>query len=68
MDETEARLERIEVKLAYLEDFLDRLQAEVVERNTLLDRLAAEQGAVREKITAMAQELEEIPDRRPPHY
>lgn len=68
MEVTDSRLERIEMKLAYLEDFLDRLQAEVVERNVLLDRLSAEQGAVREKITTMAQELEEIPNRRPPHY
>ena len=68
MEGMEGRLERIEVKLAYLEDFLNRLQAEVVERNLILDRLAAEQSAVREKVLSMAQEMEEIPNRRPPHY
>lgn len=67
-DEIEDRFERLETKLAFLEDFVQRLQAEVVERNGITDRLALEQGALREKLFQLSQEMEEIPNRRPPHY
>ena len=63
-----ARLEKIETKLAFLEDFLIRLQYEVVGRNAALDRLAAENAAVKERLQAIAQSLEETPHRKPPHY
>jgi len=63
-----ARLERIETKLAYAEDFLNRLHEEVLLRNALTDRLAAEQAAIKERIVLLSQELEDIPSRRPPHY
>jgi SlyX protein len=63
-----ARLEKIETKLAFLEDFLGRLQDEVVGRNAALDRLIAENAAVKERLQAISQSLEEAPDRKPPHY
>jgi SlyX protein len=63
-----ARLEKIETKLAFLEDFLIRLQDEVVGRNVVLDRLAAENAAVKERLQAISQSLEELPNRKPPHY
>jgi SlyX protein len=63
-----ARLEKIETKLAFLEDFLGRLQDEVVGRNAALDRLIAENTAVKERLQAISQSLEELPDRKPPHY
>jgi SlyX protein len=64
----EPRIEKIEIKLAFLEDFLSRLQEEVLERNLLLDKLYAEHGAVKARLLQMSQELEEIPNRKPPHY
>jgi SlyX protein len=67
-DAVEERFELLETKLAYLEDFVGRLQAEVVERNAAVDRLAAEHAAVKEKMLQIASELEEIPNRKPPHY
>lgn len=67
-DYSEERLNRIEIKLAYLEDFLERLQAEILERNAIHDRLAAEHAAMKEKLLAVSREVEEIPNRRPPHY
>jgi SlyX protein len=63
-----ARLEKIETKLAFLEDFLIRLQDEVVSRNTVLDRLVAENTAMKERLQALSQVLEELPNQRPPHY
>jgi SlyX protein len=62
------RFTRIETKLAFIEDFLQRLQEEILERNRQSDRLEAEQKAVREKLVQLSAELEEIPNRKPPHY
>jgi SlyX protein len=62
------RLEKIETKLAFLEDFLTRLQDEVVARNTLLDSLRAEHGALKSRVLQISRDLEEIPNQRPPHY
>jgi SlyX protein len=62
------RLEKIEVKLAYLEDFVTRLQEEVLARNTLMDRLMAENQAMKERLLQLTRNGEEIPNRRPPHY
>jgi SlyX protein len=62
------RLEKIETKLAFLEDFLNRLQDEVVSRNAAVDRLAAENAAMKERLQAISQSLEEIPNQKPPHY
>jgi SlyX protein len=62
------RFEALEIRLAYLEDFLGRLQDQVVERGAQTDRLAAEHGALKEKVLLLAAEQEEVPSRKPPHY
>lgn len=67
-DTADERFTRIETKLAFLEDFLQRLQKELLERNKQSDRLEAEQKAVREKLIQLTNELEVIPNRKPPHY
>ena len=67
-EEISHRFDTIETKLAYLEDFLGRLQEQVLERNAVSDRLVSEQVAVKEKLLQIAAELEEIPNRKPPHY
>ncbi|MDR3337082.1 MAG: SlyX family protein [Treponema sp.] len=64
----EKRLEKIETKLSFLEDFLARLQDEVVVRNASLDKLSAEHSAMKAKLVQISQDLEEIPNRKPPHY
>ena len=66
--QTFIRLEKIETKLAYLEDFLTRLQDEVVSRNAAMDRLIIENTAMKERLRSISQSLEEIPNRKPPHY
>jgi SlyX protein len=63
-----SRLEKIEMKLAFLEDFLARLQDEVVKRNAVIDALKADHAAMKEKVLQMSRDLEEIPNQKPPHY
>jgi SlyX protein len=65
---TENRLQTIEMKLTYLEDFLQRLQDEVVSRNNVIDKLNAEHKAIKDKVLQIAANLEEIPNQKPPHY
>jgi SlyX protein len=64
----ESRLEKIEMKLSFLEDFLARLQDEVVKRNGVIDALKAEHAAMKEKILQISRNIEEIPQQKPPHY
>jgi SlyX protein len=67
-DGLEERLEKIETKLIYVEDFLTRLQDEVVLRNRDFDRLKAEHEAVKVRLGQLSREAEEIPHQKPPHY
>jgi SlyX protein len=62
------RLEKIETKLAYLEDFLTRLQDEVLGRNAVMDRLITENMAMKERLQGISRSLEDVPNRKPPHY
>jgi SlyX protein len=63
-----SRFEKIETKLAFLEDFLTRLQDEVVARNAVMDALKAEHAAMKEKLLQISRNIEEIPNQKPPHY
>ena len=63
------RLIALETKLAYLEDFVNQLQAVSVEHTGLIDRLTEENRALAQKVRDIAGQLEgDIPNRRPPHY
>ncbi|GHT79187.1 hypothetical protein FACS1894130_07230 [Spirochaetia bacterium] len=64
----DGRLEKIETKLAFLEDFLTRLQDEVVRRNVEMEKLTAEHNAMKSRVLQISQDLEEMPNRKPPHY
>lgn len=67
-DDTSDRLAAIETKLAYLEDFLAKLQGVAVEHSAALDALKAENRAIRTKIGEMSDSLNDIPNIKPPHY
>ncbi len=63
------RLTSIEIKLAYLEDFMNKLQAIAVEQGNTIDRLTAENRVLKEKVRELLEAQEgDIPNRRPPHY
>jgi SlyX protein len=68
VQDLDSRLEKIETRLSYLEDFLKRLQDETVARHTALDRLAAEHRAVKARLLQISRDLEERPNQKPPHY
>ncbi len=64
----EDRFQTIETKLTFLEDFLQRLQDEVVSKNNLVDKLSAEHKALKEKVLQLSADIEDVPSRKPPHY
>lgn len=65
----EERLTNIEIKFAYLEDFVSKLQAIAVEQGNLLDKLTAENRALKTRLVEISDSLEsDIPNRKPPHY
>ncbi len=68
MDDLADRLILVETKLAYMEDFIERLQTIVVEHTGTIDRLTTENRALLSKITDVEESIQEMPDQRPPHY
>lgn len=69
MDNNEQRIEAAEIKLSYMEDFVNQLQQAVLEQKTELDALRRENKTLAAKLGDIASLLDDdIPNRRPPHY
>ena len=67
--ETNERLTAIEMKLAYMEDFVNQIQGVAVEQTKTIDKLQKEIKLMSEKIREMSNAVEgDIPNRKPPHY
>lgn len=65
----ESHIINLEMKISYLEDFVQQLQEVVLEQGSVMERLVAENQHIKTKISDMAGQLEgDIPNRRPPHY
>lgn len=65
----EERIEQIEIKLAYLEDFMNQIQEVCVDQSREIERLKAENKLMAEKIKDLIENSEgEIPNRKPPHW
>ena len=59
----------LEMKISYLEDFVQQLQEVGLEQGTALERLKAENQHIKTKLADMTEQLEgDVPNRRPPHY
>jgi SlyX protein len=68
MEEHDERIARIEMKLSYLEDFMNKLQTIAVEHTDSIDRIKAENRALRDKLGEVSDAIQDIPNVRPPHY
>lgn len=67
--ETDDRLTAIEVKLAYMEDFVNQIQNVAVEQAKTIDKLQKEIKLMSDRIREMSNMMEgDIPNRKPPHY
>lgn len=67
--EEESRVTALEIKLSYLEDFVNKLQSIAVEQGKTVDALKAENRVLKGKLEELIEAQEgEIPNRRPPHY
>ncbi len=64
----ELRFEDIEIKLAYLEDFVKQLQGVAVEQGKTIDLLREENKLLSGKLNELLDNMEDIPNRKPPHY
>ena len=64
----EKKLTIIETKLSYLEDFMTQLQNTTVEQAKKLERLQTENQILSGKISDLQDSIEDIPNRKPPHY
>lgn len=68
MADTSDQFTGIETKLAYLEDYINKLQAIAVEHTDAIDSLNMENRALRAKLGEVADAIQETPNLRPPHY
>ena len=67
--ETDERLTIIEMKLAYMEDFVNQIQNVAVEQAKTIDKLQKEKKLMVDRIRKMSNNFEgEIPNMKPPHY
>ena len=68
-NETNERLTAIEMKLAYMEDFVNQIQNVAVEQTKTIDKLQKEIKMMSDKIREISDAAEgDIPNRKPPHY
>lgn len=69
MDNNEQRIVAAEIKLSYIEDFVNQLQQAVLEQKAELDALRRENKTLAAKLGDIVSLLDDdIPNRRPPHY
>ena len=63
------RLDKLERKLSYMEDFIQQLQDVVTTHTQTIEVLRKENKILSGKIRDMSDQLQgEIPNRKPPHY
>lgn len=67
--EAEERFTSIEMKLAYMEDFVNQIQKVAVEQSSTIEKLKKEVKLMSDRIREMSDAMEgDIPNRKPPHY
>ncbi|QTQ15358.1 SlyX family protein [Treponema parvum] len=64
----EERYTAVEIKLSYLEDLAESLQKEILRQSRAMEALKNENKLILEKLRSISDRMEEIPDKKPPHY
>lgn len=65
----EERIMELEIKLSYMEDFMNQIQDVAVEQAKEIDKLKKENKAMINQIKELTENAQgDIPNRRPPHY
>lgn len=63
------RITELEMKITYLEDFMNQIQEVCVQQTKDIEKLKAENKMMAEKIRDLIENTEgDIPNRKPPHY
>lgn len=65
--EIEDRFVALETKIAFMDDFISKLQEEAVENQKMIQILREENQILAGRIQDLSENLE-IPNRKPPHY
>ena len=65
--ELEEHFIALETKIAYMDDFIEKLQNEVVKQGKLIEILREENKILSGRIQDLSENIE-IPTRKPPHY
>ena len=65
--EIENRFIALETKLAFMDDFVNKLQQEVVKQQKVIEILREENKILSSRIMDLSENIE-IPHRKPPHY
>ena len=65
--ESEERFIALETKIAYMDDFINKLQEEVVTHQKAIEILREENKILSGRIADLSENVD-IPNRRPPHY
>ena len=66
-EELEEHFIALETKIAYMDDFIEKLQNEVVKQGKLIEILREENKILSGRIQDLSENIE-IPIRKPPHY
>jgi len=65
----EERLTNIEIKLSYMEDFMNQIQEVVVKQAEDIEKLKHDNQILSQKLKDVYENMEgDIPNRKPPHY
>lgn len=69
MENYDDKITELQIKISYLEDFMNQIQEVTVEQTKDIEKLKKENKALVEKIKELAENAEgDIPNRKPPHY
>lgn len=63
------RLTELEIKVSYLEDYMNQIQEVAVQQSKDIEKLKVENKLLVDRLKELSDELEgDIPNRKPPHY